>query len=195
LPTAGLPAWNAIRGANVGPDSTVLVLSTGGVSLFALQFAVACNARVIVTSSSEDKLRRARELGAAETINYKTNPAWDEQVLTLTEGRGVDLVIETSGAVTFEQSVRVTRVEGTIAVLGWRGGARVTLPINHVQQFKLYIVGGMVGSVADLIAMTRAIAWRKITPVIAAVYPFDEIQSAYQYLAAGDVFGKIVVRI
>ncbi len=133
-------------------------MGTGGVSLFALQFAVACNARVIVTSSADGKLRRARELGAAETINYSTNPAWNEQVLTLTDGQGVDLVIETSGVGTFEKSVRVTRVEGTIAVLGWRGGARVTLPIDHVQQFKQHIVGGMVGSVSDLTAMTRAMA-------------------------------------
>ncbi|MEC3909603.1 NAD(P)-dependent alcohol dehydrogenase [Sphingobium sp. CR2-8] len=193
--TAGTTAWNVVREANVMPGSTVLILGTGNISLFALQFAKAQGARVIITSSSDEKLALARDMGADCGINYVATPNWDGVVLDLTDGKGVQLIVETTGAETFAKSIQVAAVEGIIASAGWRTGATVSFPINRVQQYNLRIVGGMVGSVADFKAMMRGVAATGIAPRVDRCFDFENASDAYRWLARGGGFGKVVITI
>ena len=150
LPVAATTAWRAVRSAALGPHSTVLLLGTGGVSIFALQFARAHGARVLITSSSDEKLARARELGADDTINYRRTPDWAAEALRLTDGRGVDLVLETGGADTFAQSVAAAAMGGTVFVIGFLTGTRPTLDVVPVMEREIRILGNHTGPVAAL---------------------------------------------
>lgn len=195
LPVAATTAWNGLVRGHVRPGSTVALLGTGGVSLFALQLARAAGARVIITSSSDDKLERARTLGADEVINYTTTPAWDERVLELTHGRGADLVIESVGAATFPRSMNAVAFAGTIFVIGFVGGAELTIPVLPIQLKTISILGNNTGSVSDFAAAVRAIEMAGIKPVIDKVFAFDDAKAAFHYLADAGHVGKVVIRI
>jgi NADPH:quinone reductase-like Zn-dependent oxidoreductase len=195
LPCAGVTAWNAIvtTGA-VKPGDTVLVLGTGGVSLFALQFARLAGARVIATSSSDQKLARALELGAREGINYKTTTEWDKRVRELTGGKGVDQVIEVGGGGTLPKSIRAVRVGGYIAVIGVLSGTGDINPLPILMK-NICLQGIFVGSRSMFADMNRAIETHKLHPVVDRVFPFEQAIEALQYLESGAHFGKVVVRI
>jgi NADPH:quinone reductase-like Zn-dependent oxidoreductase len=173
----------------------VLLLGTGGVSLFALQFAKASGARVIITSSSDEKLERARELGADETINYRTVPDWDLQVRELTGGAGVDLVVETGGAATFARSLNAAADEGTVFVVGFLSGDALQTSLFPIILKMLKVVGSNTGSVADLREAVRAVDSAKLRPVVDRVHDFDDARSAYATLSRGSHFGKIAVTL
>lgn len=195
LPCAAVTAWQALvdRG-RLTAGETVLLLGTGGVSIFALQFAKILGAKVIITSSSDEKLAQAKRLGADETINYKTFPNWDEKVYELTQQQGVDQVIEVGGAGTLEKSLRSTGVGGRISLIGVLGGAG---EVNHTQMLmkSIDVQGIYVGSREMFEAMTRAIALHQIKPVIDHVFPFTEAPEAYRYLLSGSHFGKVVIQL
>lgn len=195
LPCAGLTAWNALNAqVPLLAGQTVLALGTGGVSIFALQFAKAQGARVIITSSSDEKLARARELGADETVNYVTTPDWDKAVLDLTGGYGVDRVIEVGGAGTLPLSLRSVTYGGRVVVIGGVAG-RGASEIGPADIFgkSLTLQGIYVGSRDDFEAMSRAVAQLRLRPVIDRVFPFDEAREAYRYQKSGAHFGKVVI--
>jgi len=193
LPIAATTAWNAIVKGKVRPGSVVLLLGTGGVSMFALQLAKAAGARVIITSSSHAKLDRARSLGADDVIHYGDTPAWDDKVLEITAGKGADLVLESVGAATFARSLHAAAYGGTVFVIGFVGGASLQIPVLPIMQKTLAIIGNNTGSTADLQDAVRAIIVAKIQPVIDRVFPLSCTQDAYRYLAGGQHVGKVVV--
>ncbi len=196
LPCAGLTAWNAlVPTMHVQAGDTVLLLGTGGVSIFGLQFAKLHGARVIITSSSDEKLARAKALGADETINYKTTPEWDEEVLRLTAGRGVDMVLEVGGGETFTRSLNSVRASGQMAVIGVLTGVAGTIPVGLIGIQTLSVRGIFVGSVAMFEDMNRAIAANQLRPVIDRVFPFEQSVDALRYLQSAQHFGKIVIAL
>ncbi len=194
LPIAATTAWNAVRSAQVRPGSVVVLLGTGGVSIFALQFAKASGATVIIASSSDDKLERARQLGADHLINYRAAPAWDEEVLKLTGGQGADLVVETVGEVTFARSLNAAAMGGTVFTVGFVSGAAASVNLMPIIVKSLRVVGNNTGSVADLADAARAIAAHRIVPVIDRVFDIDDTRAAYAELnAGGRHFGKLAI--
>lgn len=193
LPIAATTAWNAIVRGKVQPGSTVLLLGTGGVSLFALQYAKAAGARVIMLSSSDEKLEKVKALGADEGINYRDEPEWDKRVLALTHGQGADLVLESVGAATFAKSINAAAYNGTIFVIGFVGGAELTVPVLPIMQKMLNIVGNNTGSTADLRQAVRAIEVSEIVPEIDRVFTLAETQQAYRYLQSAGHVGKVVI--
>ena len=196
LPCAGLTAWNAlVPTMHVQAGDTVLLLGTGGVSIFGLQFAKLHGARVIITSSSDEKLARAKALGADETINYKTTPEWDEEVLRLTAGRGVDMVLEVGGGETFTRSLNSVRASGQMAVIGVLTGVAGTIPVGLIGIQTLSVRGIFVGSVAMFEDMNRAIAASQLRPVIDRVFPFEQSVDALRYLQSAQHIGKIVIAL
>lgn len=199
LPCAAVTAWNAlVTQGGLKAGDTVLLQGTGGVSVFALQFAKIHGARTIVTSSSDDKLARARELGADETINYKKVPDWDSAAREMTGGSGVDHVIEVGGAGTLEKSFAAVRGGGRISVIGVLTAAQGAVPaINPLPiLFKAAAVQGiLVGSREMFEAMNRAISQTGMRPVIDSTFPQSEFRAAFDHMAAAGHFGKIVIRI
>lgn len=194
LPIAATTAWNAMRSAGVRPGSVVLLLGRGGVSIFALQFAKAAGATVILASSSEEKLERARRLGADHLINYRATPAWDEKVRELTAGHGADLVVETVGAATIARSLQAAAMGGTVFTVGFVGGTSAPVDLLPVIVKALRVVGNNTGSVADLAEAARAIAAHRIVPVIDRVFALADTREAYAHLAAGGQhFGKLAI--
>lgn len=194
LPIAATTAWNAVRSAALRPGSVVVLLGTGGVSLFALQFAKASGATVILASSSEEKLARSRLLGADHLINYRATPAWDEQVLDITGGRGADLVVETVGAQTFVRSLNAAAVGGTVFTVGFVTGTASSLDLLPIIVKALRVIGNNTGSVADLAEATRAIAAHRIVPAIDRVFGIEDTGAAYAELSAGGRhFGKLAI--
>ena len=196
LPVAATTAWRAVRAAAIGPHSTVLLLGTGGVSIVALQLAKAHGARAIVTSSSDEKLARARTLGADCTINYRRTPDWAAEALRLTDGRGVDLVLETGGADTFAQSVGAAAMGGTVFVIGFLTGTRPTVDVVPVMEREIRILGNHTGPVAALRAVSAAIGAHRVVPVVDRVFGMGDAAAAYAHLAEGKGhFGKIALDI
>jgi NADPH:quinone reductase-like Zn-dependent oxidoreductase len=195
LPIAATTAWRAIRSAPTLPGSTVLLLGTGGVSLFALQYAKAAGATVLITSSSSEKLERAQRLGADYLINYRDKPHWAKTVMEITNGNGVDLVVETGGATTFEQSIEAVRRDGMIYVIGVLTGHELSVNAYAVIQKQITIKGNNTGSVADLNEATRALAANDLHPTIHRQFEWDHTGEAYQELAAGQCFGKVVLTL
>jgi NADPH:quinone reductase-like Zn-dependent oxidoreductase len=196
LPCAAVTAWHAlVTKGNIGAGETILLLGTGGVSIFALQFAKIHGARVIITSSSDEKLARARELGADETINYKINPDWEKKVYELSDRTGADHVVEVGGAGTLPKSLQAVRIAGRVSLIGvlsGRGAQVDPLPII----FKSLTVQGIyVGSRKMFEAMNQTISQQQIKPVIDRVFPFSEAQAAYCYLQSGSHFGKVVIQV
>ena len=197
LPCAGLTAWNALfrRGKPVTPGSTVLVLGTGGVSMFALQFARSAGARVLVTSSSDEKLTRAVHLGATAGINYTATPDWDKEVLRLTAGRGADCIVEVGGIGTLQRSMKALARDGKIALIGvltGREGGVNPYPL----MFKSGTLHGVhVGDRPMFLEMNRGIEAGGIRPVIDRTFPFEQAIDAYKYQSARKMVGKVVIRI
>lgn len=195
LPCAAVTAWHALvtEGALKAGES-VLVLGTGGVSLFALQFAAAAGARVIVTSSSDEKIERAKALGAFAGVNYRRQLDWAEAVLDLTGGRGVDHVIEVGGPESFAQSLRAVRVGGQINVIGYLGGTEGTINPLDIFRRQVRVRGIPVGSRASFEAMNRAIQVNQLRPVVDHVYPWMEAASALRHVESGSHFGKVALQ-
>jgi NADPH:quinone reductase-like Zn-dependent oxidoreductase len=195
LPIAATTAWNGVRSASVRPGSTVVILGTGGVSLFALQFAKASGATVILVSSSDAKLERGRGLGADHLVNYRTTPDWDRAVLDITGGRGVDLVVETVGGPSFARSLNAVAMGGTVFTVGFLAGTETAFDLFAVIGKAVRIVGNSTGSVADLSEAVRAIAANRIVPVVDQRFGIGETAAAYAELAAGSRhFGKLVLQ-
>jgi len=196
LTCAGVTAWSAlVTQGGIEAGDTVLVLGTGGVSLFALQFARLHGARVIVTSSSDAKLERAQALGASATINYKTHPDWEKKVRELTGGAGVDHVVEVGGGGTFAKSVRAVRVGGHISLIGVLAGATTDVNLGPILMQNIRVQGVMVGSRETFEHMLRAVSHHQLRPVLDRVFPFAEARAAFEHMAGQGHFGKIVVRM
>lgn len=196
LPCAGVTAWHAlVSQGNLGAGDSVLLLGTGGVSMFALQFAKAHGARVIITSSSDAKLEKARQLGADDTINYRQIPNWADRVLELTGGEGVDHVVEVGGGGTLANSVASVRPNGRISLIGVASGQVGELNPMSVFLSSLTVQGIYVGSQEMFQTMNRAILVNDLHPVIDRVYAFDEAPEAFRHLQRADHQGKVVIRI
>lgn len=194
LPCAGVTAWQGLFAhTHLQTGDSVLLQGTGGVSLFALQFAHAAGLRVIITSSSDDKLARAKELGASDLINYRRTPDWAEEVLRLTNGVGVDLVMEVGGADTLSQSLRAIRLDGTISVIGMLGATQAPLDIRAIYARNAHIHGITVGPKTAFQEMVRLVEAHAIRPVIGSVYHVREARAAFEAMAQGNIFGKIVL--
>ena len=196
LTCAGLTAWRALFVDNaVKPGDTVLVQGSGGVSVFALQFAKAAGARVIATSSSGEKLERLHELGADHLINYKETPAWGAKALEITGGRGVDCVVEIGGAGTLDQSMMATRVGGHVALIGVLAGFAGPVQTGLLMGKNLRVQGLTVGSRAHQLAMIAGIEANGIRPVISDRFPLAELADAFRHQEGGGHFGKIAIEI
>jgi NADPH:quinone reductase-like Zn-dependent oxidoreductase len=196
LPCAAVTAWNAlVSEGGVTAGDVVLVQGTGGVAIFALQIARLLGARVIVTSSRDEKLARAKELGAEAGINYREVPEWGERAKELTGGVGVDHVIEVGGAGTLAQSLRAVRMGGRISLIGVLAGGKTDLTLAAVFMQRIRLQGILVGDRESFEAMNRAIAAHRLRPVIDRVFPLEEARAACEHMAAGRHFGKICLRI
>jgi len=196
LPCAGVTVWNAMmEHAKLIAGQTVLLQGTGGVSIFGLQLARMMGIQVIITSSSDDKIARAKALGANHGINYKTTPDWEKAALEFTGGRGVDHVVEVGGAATLARSFGAIRVGGKISMIGGLTGPATELNPGLIFTRRANVQGISVGSMQMFEAMGRAIAASGIKPVIDKVFPFDEAQAAYRHMASGAHFGKIVIGV
>lgn len=195
LPCAGVTAWHAIvEEGRVKAGDTVVVQGTGGVSLFALQFAKLHGANVIVTSSSDEKLGRAKTLGADYGINYKKNPAWEQAVLEYTDGRGADHIVDLGGSSTLNQSIEALRVGGQISIVGVLSGFSVeglNLVPAIMREARLQAIN--VGSRTMFENMNAAIRQSRLRPVVDRVYPFSEAIQALKHLEEGSYFGKIAI--
>ena len=196
LPCAALTAWSAlVTHGPVRAGDTVVVLGTGGVSVFAIQFARLLGARVIATSSSDEKLARAREIGAHELINYAKTPRWEREVFRLTNKQGADMVVEVGGAGTLEQSIRAVRPGGTVSLIGVLAGGARDLQLLPILMQNIRLQGVLVGHRAGFLAMNRAIAQHGLRPVVDRVFPFAEAPAAYAHLRSQAHVGKVVVEI
>lgn len=196
LPCAGVTAWHALfEAAQLRPGDFVLLQGTGGVSIFALQLARAAGARVIATSSSAEKRTRLASMGALHTIDYRENPEWGEAARAATGGRGVDVAVEVGGAGTFDQSVKALRYGGTMSLLGILAGTQGPINTYAVFHRNLRVHGVYVGSVAMFEDLVGALESSGIVPVVDSVFPFAEARAAYDHLASGQHFGKVVVRV
>ncbi|MNZ98051.1 alcohol dehydrogenase [compost metagenome] len=196
LTTAGLTAWRALMAdGGLKPGDTVLVQGSGGVSIFALQFARMAGATVIATSSSDEKLERLEALGASQLINYRKDLAWGETVRRLTGGRGVDHVIEVGGPGTLAQSMEAVRVGGHISVIGILSGLGGELSIIPALLKQIRLQGVLVGSRAQQQAMIRAIDANGMRPLIDRCFAVDEIVEAFRYQESNRHFGKICLEI
>jgi NADPH:quinone reductase-like Zn-dependent oxidoreductase len=196
LPCAALTAWNALfEAGNLKPGKTVLVQGSGGVSIFALQFALAAGARVIATTSSDSKSEGLRQLGAAHVINYRQQIEWSRQVLELTGGSGVDHIIETGGAGTLDQSIKSAAIGGSISVIGMLTGAYGTFDTLPILRKTLSLQGIVAGSVEMLGRMIDTLEALQIKPVIDRTFEMRDIVSALKYLESSGHIGKVVVRV
>jgi len=196
LPTAGLTAWNAVTAAGpVPPRRFVLVQGTGGVSTFALQFAAAMGAKVIVTSSSDEKLGRAKSLGATAGINYRTTPDWPKRVMELTGGHGADVIVDVGGKSTLPLSARSLAYGGTLSIVGGLSGYDGEIPALDLINRSARAQGIYVGSRADYLRMSGFIERHRIRPVIARVFPLERYEDALKLMDSGSFVGKIVLTL
>ena len=196
LPCAAVTAFHALyESCGIKPDSTVLLQGTGGVSIFALQLASVLGCRIIITSSSDEKLEKAKELGATDTINYKTTEDWDKKVLELTEKRGVDTVVEVGGSGTMQKSVNAVKTGGHVAVIGVLSGKGEFNPTSILMK-SVRLQGVYVGSKQMFEDMNRVFCQHThLKPVIDKTFEFSEVKDALKYMESGSHFGKIVVKI
>ena len=193
LPCAAVTAWNAlIVSGKIKAGDTVLTLGTGGVSIFALQFTKMHGGRVIATSSSDDKLEKAKRLGADFLINYRTTPDWDKEVLRLTNKNGVEHVVEVGGSGTLSKSLNSVRMGGHVAVIGVLAGSGGFDPISVLRQ-AVTMRGILIGSRQMFEDMNKAITANRLKPVLDKTFSFEKVREALQYMQSGAHFGKIVV--
>lgn len=196
LPCAAVTAWNAlVEKGKLHAGQTVLVLGTGGVSIFALHIAKAHGAKVILTSSSDEKLARGREMGADETINYKTHPDWDAEVLRLTGKQGVDHVVEVGGSGTLPRSLNAVRVGGHVHLIGVLSEPGKGVDVLIVLRKSIHFNGIYVGSRAMFADLNAAIEANRIQPVIDRVFPLQDARAAFEYLQSGSHFGKVLLSL
>ena len=196
LPCAAVTAWNALMvSGRVRPGDTVLALGTGGVSMFALQFARMRDARVIITSSSDAKLQRAIRLGASDGINYSKTPNWDQEVLRLTDGRGVDHIIEVGGAGTLAKSFQSVAFRGQITLIGVLSGQDGDTNPHALMLKNATLRGVFVGSRVMFEEMNAAISVNALRPVVDRVFAFSEAHDAFAYQLGGRHVGKVVIRV
>lgn len=194
LPCAALTAWHALtKSGQLKAGETVLTLGTGGVSIFALQFAHIFGARVISTTSSEGKAAKLKDLGAAEVVNYKTHEDWDKAVLDVTSKKGVDHVVEVGGSGTLERSLNAVKFGGHVAMIGALSTTGSFDPIKLFMK-SARLQGIFVGSRTMFEQMTRAIEVAQMHPVIDRVFSFDEAREAMHYMKSGAHFGKVVIK-
>ncbi len=195
LPCAGVTAWHALMEKKaLLPGDTVLLIGTGGVAIFGLQFAKLTGAKAIVVSSSDAKLERAKTLGADDGVNYKTHPEWDKEVMRLTDGRGVDHVIEVGGA-TIPKSIGSLATGGYVHAIGFVAGPQPTFSASDFVRRDGHLDGIMVGSRVMFERMNAAIAVAKMKPVVDKVFTFAQARLAYEYQRSPDLFGKVVISI
>jgi len=196
LPCAAVTAWSAlVSQGGVAPGDVVLTQGTGGVSLFALRFAKMAGATVIATSSSDEKLARAQELGADHGINYKEIPDWARRARALNHGNGVDHVVEVGGAGTLEQSIKATRVGGTVSLIGVLSGAKNDLRLPLVVTQNMRLQGVTVGSRDQLAAVVGAMAAGGVRPVVDQVFDMTDFRAAFEHMRSGRHFGKICLAV
>jgi NADPH:quinone reductase-like Zn-dependent oxidoreductase len=196
LPIAGVTAWHALFTAGrLGPGQTVVVQGTGGVSLFALQLARMAGARVLVTSRSLAKLERAVGLGAAGGIHSQGEAAWDARVLALTDGRGADHVVDVVGGAGVGCSIAAARVGGTVSLVGFLDSASVSFDLTRALRRIVRLQAVSVGSRDDLESLGRALSAQGVRPVVDRTFSFDQAPAAYEYLASGAQFGKVVITL
>ena len=197
LPCAGVTAWNAlmVAGKPIAPGDTVLVLGAGGVSIWALQLAHAAGARVIVTSSSDEKIERAKALGASDGINYRRHPQWDQEVMRLTEGRGVDCVVEVGGQGTLARSFRSLALDGKVGLIGVLAGPSDDIATDAFMFKRAHLHGIMVGDRPLFEALNKAVELNGIKPVIERVFPFAEAKAAFEQHRSGNFMGKVVIAV
>jgi NADPH:quinone reductase-like Zn-dependent oxidoreductase len=196
LPCAAVTAWTAlIELGGLRAGQTVLTQGSGGVALFALQFAKAAGARVIAITSTEKKSARLKSLGADETINYKDMPEWSKKARELTDGFGVDHVIELGGKDTLEQSLRAARIRGRVSIIGNLSGITVSVNLRHFIAGSLAVQGIFVGPRDSFENMNRAISQRGLRPVIDRVFPFSEAREAMIHMSEKKHFGKVCIKV
>ena len=196
LPCAGVTAWVGLfKYGGLEAGEHVLLEGTGGVSVFGLQFAAAAGARPIITSSSDEKLERAKELGAVGTANYRTNPDWQREVRELTEGAGVKHVLEVGGRDTLPKALEALAYDGHIAVIGGLSGFAPSVPVGALMNLGARVTGIYVGSRADFEAMNAFITEHRLRPVVDRVFEFEDAPEAFDFMENGDYMGKIVVRL
>ena len=194
LPCAALTAWSAVvTYEDLGPGSRVLVQGTGGVALFALQFAKLLGAHVTIISSSDEKIARAKSLGADGAINYRTTPEWAKATREITEGRGYDHIVELGGEKTLPQSLRCIRPGGTLSMIGVLSGGALAAPLGLVVTRQVRLQGITVGHRDGFEAMMRAIDQHKLKPVVDRVFAFEALKDAMAHLKSGAHFGKICI--
>ncbi len=196
LPCAAVTAWNGLFvSGNLQPGQTLLLLGTGGVSLFGLQFGHLAGATIILTSSNEAKMEQARALGAHHTINYRTTPDWEKEVLKITGGHGVDLTLEVGGAGTLARTLRSTRPGGQVSLIGILTGGEGDVKLGQILHKAIKVHGIYVGSREMFVRMNQAIGQHRLKPVIDRVFSFADTPEAVRHLESGRHFGKIVIRI
>jgi NADPH:quinone reductase-like Zn-dependent oxidoreductase len=196
LPTAAVTAYVSLfRYGGLVPNDYVLLEGTGGVSSFGLLFTVAAGARAIITSSSDEKLARARGLGAVGTVNYRTNPEWQDEVLALTGGAGVQHVIEVGGAESRDRALEALAVGGHMALVGSLSGSAGPIPTRGLSSRDIRFSSFFVGSRADFEEMNRFMEGHQIRPVIDRIFEFDEAAQAFDFIQSGDFMGKVVIRL
>ena len=196
LPCAGVTAWNGLfKTGNLKAGDYVLLEGTGGVSILGLQLAVAAGAKPIITSSSDAKLKRAMELGAVATVNYRTHGDWEKQVMAATSGRGVDQVLEVGGKDTLPKAFSSLAFGGHIALIGLLSGFPTQVPAGMVLQRSAGIDGIYVGSRADFEALNAFISSHNVKPLVDKVFSFDDAEKAFKFMDGGKLFGKVVIRM
>ena len=195
LPCAAVTAWSAFAQRPLKPGETVLVQGTGGVALFALQFAKLAGARVLLISSSDAKLERAQRLGADAVLNYRTTPEWGQWAREETGGEGVHHVVEVGGAGTLKQSLRAVRINGQVSVIGVLGGSATETSLIPILMQNVRLQGVVVGSREDFEAMARARTLHGLHPVLDRTFDFEDVPAAFAHLASGAHFGKVCIRI
>ncbi|KXO13229.1 Alcohol dehydrogenase [Moritella sp. JT01] len=194
LPCAALTAWNSLmESGKLKPNQTVLTLGTGGVSLFTLQFAKAAGATVIITSSSNEKLARAKAMGADFIINYNTTPDWEEEVLRITEGEGAHFIIETGGPGTLSQSLKAASFNSQVTMIGVQAGVDEKISPLPILFKKIHLKGIMVGNRKMFENMLTQIATHKIKPVVDQIFDFNDAPKAFEAMESAKHFGKIVI--
>jgi NADPH:quinone reductase-like Zn-dependent oxidoreductase len=195
LPCAALTAWSALMVQDqLPPGSKVLVQGTGGVALFALQFAKLAGAHVTVISSSDEKIAKAKALGADAAVNYRSTPEWAKATLAITGGRGYDHIVELGGEKTLPQSLLCVRTGGTISIIGVLSGGNMSAQLGRIVMRQVRLQGIGVGHRDGFEAMLRAMAQHRVEPVIDRAFAFDELKQALAYLQSGLHFGKVCIR-
>ena len=196
LPCAAVTAWNGLFvTGNLQPEQTLLLQGTGGVSIFGLQFGAIIGANMILLSSSDAKLERARAMGAQHTINYRTTPDWEKQVREITNGRGVDLTLEVGGIGTLPRTLKATAYAGHISLIGVLAGISGEIQLGQILHKALTVRGIYVGSRAMFQKMNEVIFQHRLEPVIDRMFPFDQAVDAFRHFESAQHFGKVVIQL